>query len=151
MPIDGSFFSEINSSGFVFLREISDTQRGTLRVVIEQAEADKESSFQDIGGTRISGLHRVRPTEESHTYALVWGHYVIYAVSNESFAAAEASAIYSGRCLRVYTKSHFLDYRNAATIASTKYPGPMQHIGLLTESHVIDVISTVDPQVLRLK
>jgi len=151
MPIDDSVFSEINSSGFVFLREISDAQRGTLRVVIDQAEADEGCTFLDIGGTRISGLHRVRPTEESHTYSLVWDHYVIYAVSNESFAAAEASAIYSGRCLRVYTKSRFLDYRNAATIASPEYPAPMQHIGLLTESHVIDVISTIDPQILRLK
>ncbi len=151
MPIDGSFFSEINSSKFVFLREISDSERGTLRVVIEQAEADEESTFVDFGGTRISGVHRIRPTEESHAYSLVWDHYVIYAVSNESFAAAEASAIYSGRCLRVYTKSHFLDYRNVATIASTEYPGPMQHVGLLTETHVIDVISTVEPQILRLK
>jgi len=151
MSIDPQLFSEINSWQFAFLREISEPQPGTLRIVIEQAEAEETSVSMEVGGIQITDLHRVRPTEESRVYEFVWESYVVYSVTDELYGILHDSETYSGRCLRIYSNSRFLTYASVATSATKEYPGPMNHIGVLTESHIIDVISTVNPQIARVK
>lgn len=147
MATDSQLFAEINSCQHLFVRTISEPIEGSLRLLIEEGRPAGEVSTLKSGGTVLTGLHRVSSTPECRLYELLWEHYVIYSVLNESFGKPDDSAIYSGHRLRVYSKSDFIDYVSTATIATGEYPGPMQHVGLLSENHVVDVISTVEPRI----
>jgi hypothetical protein len=151
MPTDPQLFSEINLSGYAYLLEISEPLPRTLRVVIQQAEAEEATRELVLGDVLLTELHRIVPAKGSHTYEFVWASYVIYAVRNESFVGPENTAISTGRHFREFSKSHFLSFAEVATFATEEYPGPMRHFGLFTESHLVDVISVADPKITCLK
>jgi hypothetical protein len=143
----------IDSCYTIFVREISEPEENVLRLVLQEAEASLETVSQKIGGTVIENLHPVEPTERSRTFDLRWKQYVAYGVRNESFASQPdtSEVAMSGRLLRVYSKSHFLDYVSRATFATKDYPGPYTHICIFSENHVIDVISTQVPEIRILR
>ncbi len=82
-------------------------------------------------------------------FEVVWQHYVAYSVRNESFVSPDEYEVSVGRRFRVYSKSRFLDFIGCATFATDEYPGPVQHIGVNCEDHIVDVVSKMDPQVKR--
>ncbi len=49
--------------------------------------------------------------------------------------------------LRVYTKSHFLEYLSHSTFACAEYPGPLRHWCIGTENQIIDVVSVEAPEI----
>lgn len=143
----------IDSCYTVFLREISEPEENVLRLALQEAEASAETVTREIGGTVIENLHVIEPTERSRTFELRWNQYIAYSVRNESFASQpdDSEVEVSGRLLRIYLKSHFLDYVSRATIASEQYPGPFTHFRIFSENHVIDVISTQMPEIQILR
>lgn len=98
----------------------------------------------------LSGLHAIETTEKSRSFEVTWEYYVAYSVINESFSKRNPSDVWAGHLFRIYSRSSFIDFVAAATFASDKYPGPMEHIGLICEDHIIDVVSTKKPIVTRL-
>ena len=142
---------EIDSCAYLFLKELEEIGRGSLRLVLEKAQASTESEAFKIGTTEIPDCHRVFSTPESRLFELVWDHYVVYSVRNESYASDDDNSIATGRRFRIYSRSRFLEFLGIATFATSEYPGSMQHIGLYCEDHIIDVISTKGPRIVRLR
>lgn len=105
----------------------------------------------EVGGSEITGGHPIRSVEGSRLFEIIWDSYVAYSVRNESYVALDESETFSGRFARIYSKSHFLDYISRSTFACDQHPGPLHHIGLVSECHVIDVISTESPQVRQMR
>jgi hypothetical protein len=143
----------IDSCYTIFMSEISEPEQNVLRLVLQEAEASPETVSHNIGGTVIENLHPVEPTERSRTFELKWKQYIAYSVRNESFASPDddSEVRVSGRLFRTYSKSHFLDFVRRATIATEQYPGPYTHFCLVSDCHVIDVISTRLPEVQILR
>jgi len=139
----------IDSCYTIFVREISEPQENVLRLVLQEAEVSSETVSHEIGGTVIENLHPVEPTERSRTFELTWKQYIAYSVTNESFASPDDDSAVraSGRLFRTYSKSHFLNFVSRATIASEQYPGPFKHFCLVSEMHVIDIVSTQIPEI----
>jgi hypothetical protein len=69
---------------------------------------------------------------------------------NESFAAVDGDEQYTGNRFRLYSKSHFKDYVARASFACAEYPGPTQHVEVVCENHIINVIAAMAPVVQRL-
>ncbi len=143
----------VDSCYTIFVREISEPEENVLRLVLQEAEKSPESVSHKIGGTVIENLHPVEPTELSRTFELRWKQYIAYSVRNESFASPDddSDVRASGRLFRTYSKSHFLDFVSRATIASEQYPGPFTHFCVVSECHVIDIISTQMPEIQILR
>jgi hypothetical protein len=143
----------IDSCYTIFVRGVSEPDENALRLVLQEAEKSSEIVSHKIGGTIIENLHSVEPTERSRTFELTWKQYIAYSVRNESFAAPddESEVRASGRLFRTYSKSHFLDFVSHSTIASDQYPGPYTHVCIVSECHVIDVISTQTPEIQILR
>jgi hypothetical protein len=143
----------IDSCYTIFVREISEPEENMLRLVLQEAEESPETVSHKIGGTVIENLHRVEPTERSRTFELTWKQYITYSVTNESFAPPDddSSVRASGRLFRIYSKSHFLNFVSRATIATEQYPGPFKHFCVVSEMHVIDVVSTQMPEIRILR
>ena len=81
-------------------------------------------------------LGPVESVEGCKTFELSWKRYAAYLVTEELIGAGGTydDEIYTGRLLRVYTKSHFLDYLARDTGGHVE---PIQHlkIGLPEPSH----------------
>jgi len=139
--------AELDNCASLYLRDIAEPEQNNLRLRIEEAFVMPKEVNVEFGGTQITNCHLVRPTAESRLFEIVWNSYVAYSVMNESYSTRTESEGFSGRFARLYSKSHFLDYISRATLASKEYPGPLQHIQLICECHIIDVVSTKFPQV----
>jgi hypothetical protein len=137
----------IDSCYAIFVRGISEPDENVLRLVLQEAEVSSESESRQAGNTYLEG-YPIRPTEHSRTFELTWTQYVAYSVTNESFASAEddSEIRVSGRRFRIYSKSRFLDFVSGTTIASEQYPAPMTHFCVISENHVINIVSTQLPE-----
>jgi hypothetical protein len=143
--------AELDTCASLYLREISEPMQNSLRLLIEEAEVLPEEVAIRIAGTEMGTGHLVRSTANSRLFEIVWDNYVVYFVTNESYATPSESEKFSGRFARCYSKSLLLDYISHATVASNEYPGPLQHIGIVSECHIVDVISTGLPRVRQVR
>jgi hypothetical protein len=143
--------AEIDSCHSLFVREIAEPSENSLRLMVEEAFVLPAEVTVAVGGTEITGGHPIRSVEGSRLFEIIWDRYVAYSVRNESYVSRDESEEFSGRFARIYSKSHFLDYVSRATFAKSEYPGPLQHIGLVSECHIIDVVSTEPPRVRQIR
>jgi hypothetical protein len=147
MTFSAEICAELDSCDYLFLREATELDYHGLHLVVEEGIPSLEAVSIKVGGTEITGGHRVEATAESRLFDVVWQSYVAYSVRNESFVGRDEYEISVGRRLRIYSKSRFLDFIGSATFATDEYPGPLQHIGVYCENHIVDVVSTKEPQV----
>jgi len=142
--------AELDTCASLYLRDIAEPEQNNLRLRIEEAIVMPDEITVKFGGAEIANCHLVKPTADSRLFEIVWGNYVAYSVANESYSTLNESEEFSGRFARLYSKSHFLDYISRATLANKEYPGPLLHIQLVCECHIIDVVSTKFPQVSKI-
>lgn len=144
--------SVVDSCSSLFLRDIGEPEENTLRLVLHEGKVSAHSESLEIAGTTIDGLHRVYTGADTRLIELVWHKYVAYGVTNESFAVQDGTTSpESGRLLRRYSKSAFLDYVAHSTLATDKYPGPYMHVEVVAENHIVDVVSTELPSLHLLR
>ncbi len=142
----GEIAKLLDSCHTLFLQEIGEPRENELRLLLLEGMRSDEAESRQVGGVTFEGLHRIGSTEGSRVFELIWNQYIAYAVTNESFAVANGCEnADSGRLLRFYSQSAFLDYVAHATVATAKFPGPYTHARVLSESHIIDVVSTAAP------
>jgi len=139
---------EIDSCKYLYLREIGEPVDNSLRLLIEEAKADgPPEDCELLPGKVISGLRSIESDETCRMFEILWPSYVAYSVRNESFTQIDNDEIWTGRLFCEFSKSHFLDYVVRATFASADYPGPLRHWGINCLNHVVDVVSSVEPQI----
>jgi hypothetical protein len=127
----------------LFLQDIGEPQENVLRLVLVEGKRNPQGESLEIAGHNFEDLHRIEPTDDSRTLELSWPQYVAYSVTNESYGKPEGRETQdSGRLLRRYTSSNFLDYVARSTITTDEYPGAQIHVRVLSENHVVDVVST---------
>jgi hypothetical protein len=144
-------FTEIDSCHSLFLREITEPRENSLRLVLEEAFVLPEEITVAVSGVEIEGGYPVKSIEGSRLFEIAWDSYVAYSVRNESYVTGNQSGEFSGRLARIYSKSPFLDYISRATFACNEHPGPLRHFGVVSECHVIDVVSTGLPRVRQMR
>ena len=125
---------EIDSCEYLYLRELSEP-RATV----------------PLPGIDISAKEIISDAR-CQRFELVWTSYIAYSMRNESYTTVdESEQIDSGRLIRLYSESKFLDYVKKGTIAWEDYPGPHNHVQLVCLNHVIDVVSTSTPEIRTLR
>jgi hypothetical protein len=134
----------LDSCYSLFLHEMGEPREGVLRLLLLEAKRSDEEISTQVGGAIIEGLYRVQAVNDSRAFELIWNQYIAYSVTSESFASANGDETDdSGRLLRCYSQSPFLDYVARTTIARKEYPGSYTHLRVLSENHIVDVVSTV--------
>lgn len=144
-------FATLNSCEYLYLREISEPADNRLHIVIEEAAAAPELTTRELGGVEFSGLRAIESTAGSRQFEIIWESYIAYCIRNESFTVLDEYEEFElGNLVRIYSKSRFLDYIGAATIASGEYPVPFRHVGLICLNHVVDVVAAAKPIIREL-
>jgi hypothetical protein len=136
----------IDSCYTIFVRQICEPRENVLQVIVQEAAVNHEPVSVQVGEAVIKNLKRIESTESSRIFQLTWDKYIAYSVRNESFVTLDDSEIVtSGRLLRIYSKSTFLEYVSRATFANQEHPGPYSHYQICSENHIVDVVSTEEP------
>lgn len=97
-------------------------------------------------------LNKSRPLlpDEKRVYEITFENYIIYQVGNESYCSGDPNDRFSGKFLRIYESSALLNKLGELTDAQlledgSHYPGKWTHYGIVTQNHIIDVISLCKP------
>lgn len=139
-------FKQIDECNYLFLAEIEELHGNGLRLLVREGRTAGLPQDVHVAGQTIHDCTPIAVTDESAVFELVWERYVAYCVLNESFAfPPNSEEVYTGKRVRIYSKSRFRQYISQSTFATDEYPGPMQHYEVCCEDHVVSVISTIDP------
>jgi hypothetical protein len=145
---------QLNALRYVFLRDLSEPRDNSLRLVVEEAVLN-HSGFVAPDLPELANIIRdaspIESIEGCRTFELYWKHYAAYLVTEELVGSnAElgyADESYTGKILRVYSESHFLDHIGRDTGGHTE---PLQHYKIVCLNHLIDVAAYAPPEVQML-
>jgi hypothetical protein len=138
----------IDSSDYLFLNKLFEPRDNSLTIVLEQAIANVAKIGPTIlpGGLKLPGDScPIEPTADCLIFTLHWKLYVSYCVTEEMVGSCGnyQDADYTGRLLRVYSKSAFLDFIAKSTGA---HSDPYRHYMIACQNHNIDIVSTREPE-----
>jgi hypothetical protein len=145
----------LNEAKYLFLRDISEPEENSLRLVVEEAIADHTQTVSTPDPTSpfaeiLKGASPVKVVEGCRRFELQWSRYVAYLVTEETVGSGGSyeDEVYTGKLFRVYTKSHFLDYLSRD---SGGHFEPILHFKLMCQNHLIDVAAYGPPEVRLLE
>lgn len=145
-----------------FLISLSDGLQEELHIIIAGAEVGNPGdNIPDFGETNVTTkqalteiLAETRPIEinEQGLYKICFRSYIIYQIRNESYASYGPGEIRPGQYFAIFEKSELLSRLSTVTDAQrlddgSYYPGEWTHYGILTQNHIIDVISLDAPEI----
>jgi hypothetical protein len=144
-------FDSLNSVKYLFLRHLSEPRDNSLRLVVEEAVVNRLTPASVPGDHPeldeiLKGAWPIESVEGCKTFELTWDRYAAYLVTEELIGSNGSydDEIYSGNLLRVYTKSHFLDYLARDTGGHLE---PVQHYKLICLNHLVDIGSYAPPDI----
>lgn len=146
------------SSGFApFMISLSEGEDNELSVTISPSEVgeNREFSEDEEPNPAIRELmNKSRPilVNERRRYTITFEGYILYQVGNESYCSGNPRDRFMGKFLRVYESSALLervgDFSDAQILADgTFYPAKWSHYEIVTQNHLISVISFKEPSV----
>lgn len=144
---DASTLEAIEAVEHLYLREISKPTDYSLRLIVGEA-TERSSSPEATAGAPAVVNKRLR-TESAHgrVFELYWPSYAAYLVTEESVGSSAhhgySDESYTGRVLRLYSKSHFLEHIAQDTGG---HPGTVLHYKLICRNHLIDVAAYAPPE-----
>ena len=144
-------FDSLNSVKYLYLRELSEPRDNSLSLVVQEAIDNRSAppsarseipEFAEI----LQDAWPIESVEGCKTFELSWKRYAAYLVTEELIGARGTydDEIYTARLLRVYTKSHFLDYLARDTGGQVE---PIQNLKLVCLNHLIDVDCYAAPDI----
>jgi hypothetical protein len=139
----------LDSAEYLYLRRISEPRDNMLRIIVQEATANRCKPPIAIPGmpkALFSGAAPIESTETCKTFVLSWPRYVAYLVTEEAVGSCgnRKDEIFTGRFFRTYEKSHLLDHIARDTGAHLK---PYRHYKIICLNHLIDVVSTFPPDI----
>ena len=145
----GTELEDLNSVKYLFLRELTEPQPNSLRLVVEEAIANR-AGVPGVLNSEVAGLIEgswpIESVKGCKKFEILWNRYVAYLVTEEMSGSCGRyeDEIYTGRLLRVYSKSHFMEHLSKDTGG---HVAPLHHFKLICQNHLIDIASYSPPQI----
>jgi hypothetical protein len=147
--------SELDSVQYLYFRELSEPRDNSLGLVVEEAMVNHSGVSRGTPGllapelaSILKGASPIEPVEGCRIFEIYWKRYAAYLVTEELVGSNAANGYddesYTGRVLRLYSKSHFL---NHLTRDTGGHPDLLQHYKLICLNHLIDVAAYAPPEV----
>jgi len=146
-----SAIEQLESVQYLYLRELSEPRDNSLKLVVEEAVVNPagrvKSGRPDLEAI-LKDASAIEPVEGCRVFELYWKRYAAYLVTEELVGSNCVTAYndesYTGKILRVYTRSHFLEHLARDTGG---HVNPVQHYKLVCLNHLIDVAAYAPPEV----
>jgi hypothetical protein len=151
--IEATAVEQLESVQYLYLRELSEPRDNSLKLVVEEAVVNRSGTVQfdpELEAV-LKDASPIESVEGCRVFELHWKRYAAYLVTEELVGSNSVGGYdnesYTGKILRVYTRSHFLDPLARDTGG---HIDPPQHYKLVCLNHLIDVAAYAPPDVLRL-
>jgi len=142
----------IDECTYLFVEQIGEPDTALrLEVLIVEAkpQAPITAVKDDSPVERLKlGARPIEPDATCRLFRMAFEerHMVAYLVSNESYSKyPEPYEEFSGKRLRIFSRSHLLEFTKKASYATDQHPGKLQHYQIVCENHIVDIIATGPP------
>ncbi len=141
---------QLNSVQYLYLRQLVEPRENSLRLVVEEAIVNHASvdSFHPELDAILKDASPIESVEGCRIFEIYWKSYAAYLVTEELVGSNSVTGYddenYTGKILREYTRSHFLDHLARDTGGHTD---SIQHYKLVCLNHLIDVAAYSRPEV----
>lgn len=149
---------ELDECRYLYLRWIGEPQELQLRLVVEEARIQER---QVLAPTHLPELNKFYETaqpiasdQECRLFEIIYTYPISYTVFNETYGKyPELPEIFTGNLFRKFSSSYLLEMIRKTTYISDDHPGPLppQHHSIVCLNHVIDVITTSEPEMRLLR
>jgi hypothetical protein len=147
----GAELESLDSVEYLYLRELSEPRDNSLRIIVDEAVDNRSAPSPVLPGLPemadiLKDSWPIESTVNCKSFELSWKHYIAYLVTEECVGSCGSyeDETYTGKLLRVYTKSHFLDHLARDTGGHFE---PIRHFKLVCLNHLIDVASVTPPEI----
>ena len=140
----------INNSKHTFLHELKELTDNYLELTLVIGRPMEPEKEIDLGGVKLSNVKELGYDKESMFLKVIFKQYSGYSIVNESFDNLGNDGDFTGKWLRVYTKSAFLNYINLVSFHNQISETPILHYCFLCENHIISVASNTSPKIEKL-
>jgi hypothetical protein len=144
-------WKQIDTCEYLYLQRLFEPHDNSLTIVLEEAISNKINiqSGKKVLASLPEGLNEgdswpIEHTPACRVFTLSWKNYISYCVTEEMHGSCGeySDETFEGRLIRVYSKSHFLDFLSKDTGAHFQ---PFRHYKIACLNHVIDIASEVQP------
>ena len=143
----------LDNSKYLSLHQLSEPRDNSLRIVVDQAVLNPGQRLRpevkdETLAKLLSEAVPIETVPGCKRFELYWQHYIAYLVTEECVGSCGSyeDEVFSGKILRRYTKSHFLEHLARDTGGHFE---PIQHFKLLCLNHLID-IAALEPPVITI-
>jgi hypothetical protein len=148
---NASAVKQLDSARYLYLRELAEPKDNSLRLVVQEAVVNAEgvanSELPELD-FMLKNAAPIESVEGCATFELTGNIYAAYLVTEELVSSNAKDGCddecYTGKLLRVYSNSHFLDHLARDTGGHIE---PLQHYKIVRLNHLIDVAAYVPPEV----
>jgi hypothetical protein len=142
----------LNAVKYLYLQNLSEPSDNSLRIVVQEAVVNSSRPFPpplpelpDLAEIRRDAWP-IETIDGCKSFELCWKRYAAYLVTEEvvGSCAKYDDEVFSGKLLRVYSKSHFLDHLSRDTCG---HMAPILHCKLICLNHLIDVAAYAPPEI----
>jgi vacuolar-type H+-ATPase subunit I/STV1 len=135
---------QINTHKYLYLDRLYEEKDLELCVVVDEAKI--------LGGEsetleNASQYGAIASDYTCKKYKIVFRNYAAYLVTNEIVASGDNEEEFTGKLLRTYSKSKFLEYLASTTNGAIDVLGPCRHYEVVTLNQIIDVAATREPEI----
>jgi hypothetical protein len=148
-PFD--YFEALRGCPYLFLEELTELESDTLRIrVVEGITSDAPEPIE-VAAPSLGEGFPLRVTAEFRRYEVVWHCYVLYQLTNESFAKVEMPSDRTvAASVAALDSSNLLEYIAHSTRAPNECPGKLTHYQIICSDHIVDVVSAQRPDCQRI-
>lgn len=143
-------YDRINAESNIFLTKIFEPDENSLEFELSLGSVREQTDNLIINSTDIGHSRRIYNDNESEIFKVTFDNYIAYSVINESYDNLGGSE-YIGEKIRTYSKSNFLDYVKMDTFATNDYPGEFKHYAFISQRHIVNVVSIMEPKIEKIK
>ena len=143
-----------------FVISINDDMDNLLKIMLSlPSVGGKDSNIEDTGVDKLNELLKncapIYPDEGS-IYEIMFENYIMYQTRNESYCSWDDYEIRKGNFLILFERSRLLDQLQNITDCQvlddgSYYPAKWKHYGIVSQNHIIDIISQQEPVITRQK
>lgn len=144
------YYERINTEPNIFLTKIFEPDENSLEFELTMGSISEKTENLIINSKNIGPSQRIYYDNNSEVFKVTFDNYIAYSVINESYETLRGSQ-YIGEKIRIYSKSNFLDYIKVDTFATNDFPGEFKHYAFISQRHIVNVVSTIEPKIEKNK
>lgn len=138
----------LNSCHSLVVDNLFEPSQNRLTIQVTVGITSENTEMVTVSGVELGPYKKV-DFDNGETYEIFFNFYISYFVINESFDSGMSSEYIGGK-IRRYANSSFIEFCKEQNIYFKLWDDKdIIHYGIITEHHVIHVLTTSEPQISK--